>query len=161
MTDGEVVAFDDDPAIEALDPVWRRIPPDRWTYDHNENRVRPVSNCFKYSPKNPETNQRHPMSVVLGKGLTPEVALGGEGQGFKLVGWTAGHLRGFTLGVCSAPRVGVAGHGLVFTLQTDNDGRRKSDIPQSVRKRLAESAQWITGLTPEEVEAARLRTAET
>ena len=64
MSNGEIV-YDDDPSIEAGDPVWRRIPPGEWTFDHNEGRVRPTSKNFQYSRKDKETGKRHPMSVTL------------------------------------------------------------------------------------------------
>jgi len=120
MTDGEVV-FEDDPSIETEDPVWRRIPPGWWTFDHNEGRVRPTSKCFQYS-KNKETGKKHPMSVTLGQGLTPEAALAGQPEGFKLVGWIAGHLRNLELGVCRDDKPDIIAHGLVFTLQLDAGG---------------------------------------
>lgn len=59
MTDGEVV-FEDDPSIEAGDPIWRRIPPGRWTYDHNEGRARPVTGNFEYSARDEVTGQERP-----------------------------------------------------------------------------------------------------
>jgi len=45
MTDGEVV-FEDDPSVETDDPVWRRIPPGWWTFDHNEGRSGQLRNVF-------------------------------------------------------------------------------------------------------------------
>lgn len=156
MSDGELV-YQDDPSIEAGDPVWRRIPPGWWTFDHNEGRVRPTSKNFQYS-KDKETGKRHPMSVTLGRGLTPDAAMVGQPVGFKLVGWTTGHVRSLELGVCREDRPGIVGHGLVFTLQQDAQGNRKNSISDSVKDRLAASAQWIIELTPEEVEEARRRT---
>ena len=157
MTDGEV-AFEDDPSIETDDPVWRRIPPGWWTFDHNEGRVRPTSKCFQYS-KNKETGKKHPMSVTLGQGLTPDAALAGQPEGFKLVGWIAGHLRHLELGVCRDDRPEIIAHGLVFTLQLDGAGQRRNNISDSVRDRLSASAQWLIPLSPQEIEQARLRTA--
>ena len=157
MTDAEPV-FVDDASIQAADPVWRRIPPGRWTYDHNEGRARPTSDCFKYW-RHPETRERHPMSVTLGEGLTPDMALQGQQPGFKLAGWPAGHIRGHQLGVCHDDQPDVVAHGLVFTLQEDSHGVRQQEIPNSVRDRLAKSAAWVIGLSLDEVEEARRRTA--
>ena len=157
MTDGAVV-FDDDPSIEVNDPVWRRIPPGWWTFDHNEGRVRPTSKCFQYS-KNKETGKKHPMSVTLGKGLTPNAALAGQPEGFKLVGWTAGYLRSLELGVCRDEKPDIIAHGLVFTRQHDTAGQRRPNISDSVRDRLSISAEWLIQLSPEMIEEARLRTS--
>lgn len=157
MSDGEIV-YDDDPSVEAGDPVWRRIPPGWWTFDHNEGRVRPTSQNFQYS-RDKETRKQHPMSVTLGRGLAPAVALAGQRAGFKLVGWTAHHLRHLELGVCRDERTDIVAHGLVFTLQLDLAGKRKPNISHPVRDRLAASAQWVIELTPGEIEEARLRTA--
>jgi hypothetical protein len=156
MKDGEIV-FEDDPSIEADDPVWRRIPPGWWTFDHNVGRVRPASGCFQYSTDK-ETGKKHPMSVTLGKGLTPEKALAGQHKGFKLVGWTAGYLRSLELGVSRQDMPDIIAHGLVFTLQQDSAGQRRTNISQPVRDELATSAQWLVELSTEEIEQARLRT---
>ena len=75
-----------------------------------------------------------------------------------MVGWTAGQVRTRELGVCSDPLPKSPAHGLVFTLQIDSDGRRKEEIPDSVGRWL-ETAAWIIGLTSEEIEHARRRTA--
>lgn len=157
MTDGEV-AFADDLSVKADDPVWRRIPPGWWTYNHNEGRVRPTSKCFQYST-NRETGKKHPMSVTLGNGLTPNAALAGQPEGFKLVGWAAGHLRSLELGVCRDEKPDIIAHGLVFTLQQDSTGQRRPNISDSVRDKLSISAQWLITLLPEQIEEARLRTA--
>jgi hypothetical protein len=88
-----------------------------------------------------------------------EQALAGHSPGFRLVGWTAGSLRSLELGVCPDERPGIVGHGLVFTLQNDNEGHRKTNFSDSVKDRLALSAAWVVGPTPQEIEEARLRTA--
>ena len=157
MSDGEVV-YEDDSSVEPADPVWRRIPQGWWTFDHNEGRVRPTSKNFQYS-RNKETGKKHPMSVTLGKGLTPDAALAGQPVGFKLVGWTAGHLRSLELGVCPDERPDIVAHGLVFTLQQDNAGNRRPNISDSVRDKLSTSAHWVIELTPEEIDEAQRRTA--
>ena len=140
-------------SLSVNNPVWRRIPPGWWTFDHNEGRVRPTSKCFQYS------KNKHPMSVTLGRGFTPDAALAGQRAGFKLVGWIAGHLRSLELGVCRDDKPDIIAHGLVFTLQLDGAGQRRNNISGSVRDRLSVSAQWLIALSPEEVEEARLRTA--
>lgn len=150
--------YHDDPSVETDDPVWRRIPPGEWTFDHNEGRVRPTSKNFQYSKKDKQSGERHPMSVTLGRGLTPAAAVAGHSD-YKVVGWTAGEIRGLELGVCRDEQPDVVAHGLVFTLQEDDAGNRKSNISGSVREKLSRSAQWIIELTPEEVEQARTRTA--
>ncbi|MDO8629059.1 MAG: hypothetical protein Q7R41_01075 [Phycisphaerales bacterium] len=157
MSDGEIV-YDDDPSVETGDPVWRRIPPGWWTFDHNEGRVRPTSKNFQYS-KDKKTGKRHPMSVTLGKDLAPDAALAGQPAGFKLIGWTADHLRNLELGVCRDERPDIVAHGLVFTLQLDGTGKRRANISDSVRDRLAASGQCVIELTPSEIEKTRLRTA--
>lgn len=157
MSNGEIV-YDDDPSVEAGDPVWRRIPPGWWTFDHNEGRVRPTSKNFQYS-KDKETGKRHPMSVTLGKGLAPDAGLAGQSVGFELVEWTADHLRSLELGVCRDERPDIVAHGLVFTLQLDGAGKRKANISDSVRDKLSASAHWVIELTLGEIEEARLRTA--
>ena len=155
MTNGEVV-FEDDASIEAGDPVWRRIPPGYWTFDHNLGRVRPTSQCFQYSTK--EDGTKHPMSVTLGRGLTADAALAGHDAAFKLVGWTAEYVRRWVLGVCRDEQPHVVAHGLVFTLQQDAAGKRKNNISGSVKDKLSVAAQWVIELSPEEVDAARQRT---
>ena len=102
---------------------------------------------------------KHPMSVTLGRGLTPDAALAGQSEGFKLVGWIACHLRILELGVCRDDKPDIIAHGLVFTLQVDGAGHRRNNISDSVRDRLSVSAQWLILLSPEEIEEARLRTA--
>jgi hypothetical protein len=158
MSNG-VAVYEDDPSVESDDPIWRRIPPGWWTYDHNEGRVRPTSYNFQYSKKNKETGHRHPMSVTLGKDLTADAALAGQAPGFKLVGWKAAHLRNLELGICADEQPAAVAHGLVFTLQRDSAGNRKENIPESVRGRLSSSAEWVVGLTDAEIEEARQRTA--
>jgi hypothetical protein len=157
LTDDEVI-FNDDPSISNDDPVWRRIPPGWWTYDHNEGRVRPTSKNFQYS-RDKTTGRKHPMSVTLGKGVEPAAALEGQPAGFKLVGWSAGHLRGHELGVCRNDQPQVLAHGLVFTLQTDDAGKRRTNLSDSVREKLSRSADWLIELTAKEVDEARRRTA--
>jgi hypothetical protein len=157
MSNGDQI-FTDDLTIENGDPVWRRIPPGWWTFDHNEGRVRPTSKNFQYS-KDKESGRRHPMSITLGRDLTPDSALAGHPTGFKLVGWNAWHLRTLELGVCRDETPEAVAHGLVFTLQQDAGGNRKSNISDSVRDRLSQSAEWVVALTPEEIEEARRRTA--
>lgn len=158
MTDEEVV-FEDDPSIETDDPIWRRISPGRWTFDHNEGRVRPMSGLFQYS-RDKKTGKKHPMSVTLGKGLTPDAAVAGHGAGIKLVAWNAGYLRGLALGVCPDGQPDAVAHGLVFTLELDSAGDRKTSISSPVREALSLSAEWLIPLSPEEIEEARLRTAD-
>ena len=155
MTDAEVV-FEDDPSVEADDPVWRRIPPGWWTFDHNEGRVRPTSQCFQYS-RNKETGQRHPMSVTLGKGLTPIAALAGQSQGFKLVGWTT-----VIFGVLNWVSVQTKSPTSSRTVWSSPCNKTAPGIDGPtfpVRDRLSTSAQWLIQLSPEEIEQARLRTA--
>jgi hypothetical protein len=154
---GDDTVYQNDPAIESGDPIWRRVPPGRWTYDHNEGRVRPASGNFTYSTDK-ETRTKHPMSITLGKGLTPDQALAGY-DNFKLVGWGAGHIRTFELGVCPDDN-GVPGHGLVFTLKMDQHGKRRTNIASGVSDQLSLTAEWIVTLSVDEVEEARLRTAE-
>ena len=158
MTDGAVV-FEDDPSIEAGDPIWRRIPPGRWTYDHNEGRVRPISGNFQYSPRDAVTGKKDPMSVTLGKGLTPDVAIARQNPGFTVVEWSAGYLRGQQLGICPDPLPEVIAHGLVFTVQQDEKGNRRTNISSFVQRALAEAAAWAIPPSPEEIEQSRLRTA--
>lgn len=157
MNDDEVV-YNDDPSVGNDDPVWRRIPPGRWIYDHNENRVRPSSGNFEYS-RDKGTGKKDPMSVTLGKDREPAVALAGNLVGFKLVGWSAGHLRGHVLGVCPDNQPDAAAHGLVFTLQVDDKGKRRTDISKPVQDKLSRSAEWVVGLTAEEIEETRRRTS--
>ena len=92
MTDGGEVVYEDDPSIEAGDPIWRRISPGQWTYNHNKGQVQPMSGLFQYN-KHPVTGQKHPMSITLGKGLTPDAAIAGKPAGTKLVGWSAEYIR--------------------------------------------------------------------
>lgn len=73
MTDGGEVVYKDDASIEAGDPIWRRISPGQWTYNHNKGQVQPMSGLFQYN-KHPVTGQKHPMSITLGKGITPDAA---------------------------------------------------------------------------------------
>jgi hypothetical protein len=158
MTDGTVV-FEDDPSIEDADPVWRRIPPGWWTYDHNEGRVRPSSGNFQYSPRDEVTGKKDPMSVTLGKGLTPDVAIAGQNPGFTVVEWNAGYLRGQRLGIRPGPLPDVTAHGLVFSMQQDSKGNRQTSISGPVQKALAAAATWAIPPSAEEIEQARLRTA--
>jgi len=151
------VVYQDDPSISAGDPVWRRIPSGQWTYDHNEGRVRPSSQNFQYTT-NKETGEKEPVSITLGQGLAPEAALDGH-PGFKLVGWTAGHLRWLELGVCHDEQPDAVAHGLMFTLQEDPPGTRKTKISNPVRDRLSKTAEWVIPLSAEEIEALRLSTA--
>jgi hypothetical protein len=142
----------DDPTIEDAHPLWRRIPPGRWTYDHNLGRARPNSDCFRYSPADPHTGIRHPMSVVLGAEVeSVEAALGGHAD-FKLVSFTAARARQLALGAARDPQPDLQAHALVFA-------RAGDDIPRFARNRLAEEATWVTELTPAEVEEARQRTS--
>lgn len=140
----------DDPTIQDGDPIWRRIPPGRWTYDHNLGRVRPNSDCFRYS-RNALTGNREPMSVVLGAEVASvEAALGGHAN-FKLAAFVAGRARQLELGMCRDPLPDMAAHALVFA------GDRP-DIPTPVRSRLAQEATWVIELSQDEVEEARGRT---
>src|SRR5262245_48576584 len=104
--------YQDDLSIAAGDPVWRRLPSGRWTYDHNRGCVRPTSQIFRYS-RDKQTGASHPMSVTLGKGLTPATALARH-PAFKLVGWTAERVRSFGIGLCYELRDDEPGHGLAF-----------------------------------------------
>ena len=49
-------------------------------------------------------------------------------------------------------------HGLVFTLEVGPAGKRRINIPKPVQKELSHAAQWLTPLSAEEIEAARIRT---
>lgn len=158
MTDGGEVVFVDDASIEAGDPIWRRVSAGQWTYNHNKNRVQPRSGLFQYN-KHPDTGQKHPMSVTLAKGITPDQAIAGKPLGTKLVGWTAEYIRTLTLGICSHDLPNEINHGLVFNLATDNDGKQKTSFPGAVQTKLADSAAWIIELSAEEIEEARARTA--
>lgn len=84
MTEGGEVVFQDDASIEAGDPIWRRVSPGQWTFNHNKGQIQPKSGLFQYN-KHPETRQKHPMSVALGKGITPDAAIAGKQAGTKLV----------------------------------------------------------------------------
>jgi len=158
MTDGggEDV-FVDDTSIEAGDPIWRRVSPGQWTYNHNKDQVQPKSGLFQYN-KHPETGQKHPMSITLGKGITPAAAIAGKQAGTKLVGWTAEYVRSLALGICRHDVPSEINHGLVFTLATDEKGKPKTSFPGSVQSKLAESAAWIIALSADEIEEARTRT---
>lgn len=157
MNAGGDVAYKDDTSIEAGDPVWRRVSPGQWTYNHNRGRVQPKSGLFQYN-RHPVTGEKHPMSVTLGRGLNPEAAIAGKAAGTKLVGWNAGFIRSLDLGICQDEQPGEIAHGLVFTLIKDSTGKQKTAISSAVQTRLAGAAQWILGLSAEEVEEARLRT---
>ena len=159
MNGGDEV-FENDPSIEDPDPVWRRVRVDMCTYDHNAGVVRPTSQCFQYS-QDRATGKKHPMSVALGKDITPEQALEGHPPELKLVGWTAGHVRSLNLGVCPDPQPEAVAHGLVFTLETDATGKQKTKLSDPVRKALTTSAKWVMPLTPEQVEVVRQRTTAT
>ena len=158
MTDGggEVV-FIDDASIQAGDPIWRRVSPGQWTYNHNKGQVQPKSGLFQYN-KYPETGQKHPMSIALGKDITPDAAIAGKPAGTKLVGWTAEYIRSLALGICRHDLPNEINHGLVFTLAKDKEGKPKTSFPGPVQSKLAESAAWIIALSPEEIEEARTRT---
>lgn len=157
MTDGAEVVYEDDALIQDGDPIWRRVSSGQWTYNHNRGQVQPKSGLFQYN-KHPVTGKKHPVSITLGKGLTPEAAIAGKPVGTKLVGWNAGFIRTLALGICSNDQDGEISHGLVFTLLKDTAGKPKTNISGSVQGKLAESAVWIIGLSPEEIEEARLRT---
>jgi hypothetical protein len=92
--------------------------------------------------------------------LTPEAALNGKPPGFRLVGWSADYVRSLELGICRDDSPDEVAHGLVFTLQVDKQGNRKPNISDSVGDRLAENATWVVGLTLDDIETARQRTAE-
>ena len=158
MTDGGEVVYEDDASIEPGDPIWRRVSPDQWTYNHNKGQVQPKSGLFQYN-KHPVTGQKHPMSITLGKGLTPDAAVVGKPAGTKLIGWRAEYVRSLALGICPHEQPGEIGHGLVFTLARDSAGNPKTSISGSIQTKLSEAAEWLIGLSAEEVEAARLRTA--
>ena len=157
MTDGGEVVYEDDASIEASDPIWRRISAGQWTYNHNKGQVQPRSGLFQYN-KHPVTGQKHPMSITLGKGLTPDAAIAGKPAGTKLVSWKAGYIRSLALGICSDEQPGELGHGLVFTLAKDSAGKPKTSISGSVQTKLSEAAAWIIGLSGDEIDAARTRT---
>lgn len=144
--------YNDDPSIADGHPLWRRIPPGRWTYDHNLGRLRPTSDCFRYSPEDPETGERDPMSVILGAEIaSTDDALAGHAA-FKLVTFAAGRARQLELGVCRDPLPTMEAHALVFA-------PTKSDIPTSARRRLAEEAGWVIAPSGDEVEEAKKRTS--
>jgi len=157
MTDGGQVVYEDDPSINTDEPIWRRVSPRQWTFNHNKGRVQPMSGLFQYN-KDPATGQKHPISVTLGKGTTPDAAIAGKAGGTKLVGWRAGYLRSLVLGICRDEQPAEINHGLVFMLARDSAGRQKTSVPGSVRTKLAEAAEWIIALNPDEIEEARLRT---
>jgi hypothetical protein len=159
VTDGGgEVAFVDDASIEAGDPIWRRVSPGQWTYNHNTGQVQPKSGLFQYN-KDPDTGQKHPMSIALGKGITPDAAIAGKPAGTKLVGWTAEYVRSLALGICRHDLLNEVNHGLVFHLEKDKEGKRKTSFPGSVQAKLAGTAAGIIALSPEETEEARARTA--
>jgi hypothetical protein len=158
MTDGGEVVYEDDVSIQAGDPIWRRVSPGQWTYNHNRGQVQPKSGLFQYN-KHPVTQQKHPMSITLGKGLTPGAAIAGKQAGTKLVGWNAAFIRSLKLGIRPDEQPDEINHGLVFTLLKDSSGKQKTTISGSVQSKLAEAAKWIIELSPEEIEEARRRTA--
>jgi hypothetical protein len=99
------------------------------------------------------------MSVTLGKGITPDVAIAGKPPGTKLIGWATEYIRSLALGICRHDLPNETNHGLVFTLAKDNEGKPRTSFPGSVQAKLAETAVWIIGLSAEEIEEARARTA--
>jgi len=157
MTDGAEIVYEDDASIEAGDPIWRRVSAGQWTYNHNRGQVQPKSGLFQYN-KHPVTGQKHPVSITLGKGLAPAAAIAGKPAGTKLVGWSAGFIRSLTLGICPHDLDGEVAHGLVFTLLKGANGKPKTTISSSVQGKLADEAAWVIGLSPEEIEEARVRT---
>ena len=96
--------------------------------------------------------------MTLGRGLNPQAAIDGQGEGFTLVGWSAGYVRGLELGLCRDDQLDAIAHGLMFNLQTDATGNRKNSIAESVRTTLSINAEWVIPLSAEEIEVARLRT---
>jgi len=109
------------------DEVWRRIPPQRFTFDSNRGIFRPSTDCFRDHPNGT------PMSAFLASECKdPVLALAGN-DGFALVAINVRIVRECNQTVVPAQKDDLApGHVHV--------AGNKSD---SVRKRFARECRWV------------------
>ncbi len=116
----------DDPSIPDEAELWRRVPPDFYTYDERLGRRRPSSGAFD--------NHRDgsPMSVVLAAESRGVDAVLAGYAGYGLVAITAGLARACGQGVVRAPLPDEPAHAHVVGAKTS-----------SVKKRLARDARSI------------------
>ena len=122
--------YADDPKIDDGAELWRRIPSWHVVYDQNLERLRPSSAAFEDHPNG------SPMSVILGDDVLRDgrtaASLMQSFLGFSLAAITAGITRSCQQGVAREPLAEEPAHAVVFGRKTD-----------SVKKRLAKSADWI------------------
>ena len=120
----------DDLTILDDSPLWRRIPPWHFVFDHNLGRVRPSTAAFEDHPDGT------PMSVVLGQdvlqiGKEPQSVLTGH-KDFGLVTFPAKVARTNGQGIVRKPRPDEPAHAEVFGKKT-----------RAVKKAFVKASEWI------------------
>jgi hypothetical protein len=106
--------------------LWRRVPPDKITFDHNQNRVRPSSNAFTDNLK-----EGSPMSAWEASVVTDPNKLLEGCPGWFVAAFTVGHASALGLQVNQTSEHGP-GH-------CDVVGSKSA----SIRSSLAKAAMWV------------------
>jgi len=128
--------FPDDLSIPNESNLLRRIPPNHFYFDENENRIRPSSAAFE------DDEDDHPMSVYLSGVLLrenrePSSVLVGH-EGYALAAITAGLAREKNQTIHPDPLPDESSHAAVC----GDKGRSQKTAP---RKQFALMAVWIVG----------------
>lgn len=129
MGQAPIPNYQDDPTIDALALLWRRINPKHFVRE-KDGTVRPSSAAFQDHPNGT------PMSVVIAAECTHERALTGY-PGFGLAAITAGLARQHGQGIMRTPTEYEPAHADVFGPKLQN-----------VKRALAKGSSWIVPPPP-------------